>query len=392
MASIGATSTGILATTQVECGHGKILQVQDNHVHLTPVRETLQTDTELLTGGYNVCVLLTNTGPTEAVVSIDIHLADWFTEPWCRLPLRLPYWSRAGSDLKWSEADPAQRHDEQTVFLTIPIGVSKTVVVSSIPHYPYSDCVRAMSVLAEQSRGEARLVELGKTPQGRSIHSLEIGRGSERVVVFGAFRPAEPSAWGVLGMAKGILHDDRSSRSGRSGGSRGAGLRELAKSFTICLVPQPNPDGIVAGRCLGNSLGQSLYYDWNRPVNERSREGQLLWDYLSAGPLAMAGQFDFAPVTTRLSDWPRPLSVDIYNPVSVELHHRLAERSGELGSIAKDRREPAQQQIVHHAAAEWDCAAFAYRFVGSTTTPERAEHRARQVLETALSTYLENKR
>jgi hypothetical protein len=167
--------------------------------------------------------------------------------------------------------------------------------------------------------------------------------------------------------------------------------RALLRTTRVCLAPQPNPDGVVHGRCFGNGAGVPIPHDWTKPLSERTVEGKALWNYLASDPPALVGQFDFAPATTRLSDWPRPLTVDIYNPVSVELHARLGAMSGETGLFPRDRRDPAILQITHHAAKEWGCPVFHYRFVGPITSPERARQRARLVLQTAIDVLRERR-
>jgi hypothetical protein len=362
----------VVHTTQIECGHGQIYADDANRIRIVPNKEMLETDQELLVGGYNVCLQLANPNYSTTKVAIEIDFEDWFEEDWCRLPLRLPFWrKRAG---EWQEADPGQRNSRHGVHLSLTLDAQETTVLSSIPHFTYTDCTREMRALTRLMPEAAHVVELGRTGEARAILALEIGakQAARRIVVLGSTRPSEPAAWGVLAMARALLSDPA--------------LRPYLDQFQVCLIPQPNPDGIVHGRCFGNGSGRPMNMDWTQPPGAQLPETTAIWNYLKSAPPALVGQFEFAPVTTRRSDWPRPLSIDIYNPTSVALHDRLAEISGEGGGFAKDRRSPANLQIAYHAARQFGCAAFAYRYVGPTTTPKRAEARAVQVIETVLET------
>lgn len=362
---------GVAFDVGIECGHGDAISLGPNKIRLTPKSESLQTDNELLVGGYNLCLRIDNPQPEPCTIDVEVDLASWFDQDWCRLPFRLPFWRRAPSSLEWQEADPGQLNTAQGVHLSLALSGEESAILSTIPHYPYSDCRRELEGFALHESGLARTVEIGRTSQGRAILATEIGpRDGRRIVVTGSQRPAEPSAWGVLAMARAILFDPS--------------FATWRDRYRICLVPQPNPDGIVQGRCFGNAEGQPIPLDWTRPEEERTPEGRALWAYIASAPLTMFGQFDFAPATTRASDWPRPLAVDIYDPTSVALHVRLAEMSGETGLFPKDRRDPAHLQLAHHVARQWRVPVFSYRYCGPTTTPSRAEHRARHVLEAAL--------
>lgn len=362
----------IAYTTQVECGQGHVEISGSHQIRIIPKKEMLETQNELLVGGYNLCVQFANSGLEAASLDITVDLRDWFTEDWCRLPLRLPYWRRRAGSRDWLEADPGQFNTDEGVHLTLTLESEEVCVLATIPHFTYTDCCRELRHLSQNSDGLAHVVEIGRSLESRAILALELGekRASKRVVIVGSTRPAEPSAWGLLAMARDLIKDPR--------------LAPLLEDVQVCLLPQPNPDGIVHGRCYGNAQGLPLGSEWVLPHGQRSPETAAVWNYLSAHPPTLIGQFEFAPATTRLTDWPRPLAVDMYNQASVEIHRRLAALSGEFGLFAKDRRDPASFQLSHRAAMEFDCAAFAYRFVGPVTSPSRAEHRARQVLRIAL--------
>ncbi|MFO0947818.1 MAG: M14 family zinc carboxypeptidase [Planctomycetota bacterium] len=362
----------VVFTTQIECGQGHAEIADDLKVRIIPKKEMLETQNELLVGGYNLCVQFANLGLHATSLEVTVDLRDWFTEDWCRLPLRLPYWRRRAGSREWLEADPGQCNTDDGVHLTLQLASEETCVLATIPHFTYTDCCRELRHLSQNSAGLAQVVEIGRSVESRAILALEFGErhASKRIVIVGSTRPSEPSAWGILSMARALLTDPT--------------LSSLMEDTHVCLVPQLNPDGIVHGRCFGNVQGAPLGSEWVLPSDQRSPETAATWNYLSERPLTLVGQFEFAPATTRLTDWPRPLAVDMYNPASVVIHRRLAALSGEFGLFSKDRRDPANLQLSHRAALEFDCAAFAYRFVGPTTTPLRAEHRARQVLRIAL--------
>lgn len=363
-------------TTQLECGHGSVLASEPGRLVLAPVKESMPSEGELLIGGYNVCIEIANPHSEAITLAVDVDLSGWFEEDWARLPLRLPYWRRQTGLLMWSEADAGQSNSISAVHLHLPLDADESIVLSTIPHYGYSDCCRALRRLSQTAGRAVTTRSIGPSTEGRDILALEVGKeDAPRVVIFGSPRPGEPSAWGLVAMARELLTTSR--------------WQAALERFRVCLVPQPNPDGIVHGRCYGNSLGQPIPLDWLKDPADHTHESRAMWAYLASGPLALAGQFDFAPATTRLTDWPRPIAVDIYHPRSAEIHARLAALSGEPGLFPRDRRDPAEQQITHHAARQWQCPAFCYRYAGLVTSPCRAEQRAIQVLEVALDSILE---
>lgn len=360
----------VSVSTNIECGNGDARLEPDGIVHLTPIRGAADEPADLSGAGYNLCVQFSNPTTESLRVPIVVEMGDWFEEEWCRLPLRLPYWKRTPAEARaWTEADPGQFNTRDQVHLTLELPPRQSALVSTIPHCGFSECTRVLTKWANEMPRQCRLTEVGKSVGGRAILALAIGNPTGRAIaIVGSSRACEPSAWGILAMIPRLLESSPWSDS--------------LESYQIHLVPQPNPDAIAEGTCPGRPFGK----DWSRVLDEPRGEAAMLWRYLEAQRPVLVGQFEFAPATTRLSDWPRPLAVDMYNRISVAIHDRLAELSGSGGQYAKDRRDPPRQQLAHHAARNWNCAAFAYRYVGPTATPARAEHRARRVLDIVLQT------
>ena len=298
-------------TNGLECGNADFIRaVGPNHVEVGPrddgVPHELQVKGPL--SCYNVCVLLRNDGPEAVPLTIDVVIPPWLIEAGFAKFLRNVYFERDPNDVRYIQLPPGEDLGDRMRFaLELPARAAR--VFSSVPHLPYSACVRRLRELSSpmweaapagdprpgkcmgplrtseatserrlpgpgQEGTEATFRQIGRSALGRPVHALELGTrdGRPRVVVTGTLQAGEPSAWSVLAMAEWLLDTDEG--------------RHHLETFRVDLVPMPNPDGNVLGRCNTNAEGVLAVMQFADVAAGEpcSVETQLLWDYLAQDP------------------------------------------------------------------------------------------------------------
>lgn len=128
---------------------------------------------------------------------------------------------------------------------------------------PYSH-ERHLDLLGRvQTSGIGRLVDLGRTVEGRDLDALLFPAASAvpNVWIIARQHPGETMAeWFCEGLIERLI--DRADPVGRR-------VRELAK---LHVVPNANPDGAVRGNLRTNAAGANLNREWALPSAERSPE------------------------------------------------------------------------------------------------------------------------
>ena len=328
-------------TNDLECGNADFIRaVGPQHVEVGPrddgVPHELQVKGPL--SCYNVCVLLRNDAPGALSLTVDVIIPPWLIEAGMAKFLRNVYFERDANDVRWTPLPPGEDLGGRMRFdLDLPAGARR--VFSSVPQLPYSACVRRLGELSTPmweaapagdslsppnvgggssrrlpsplnvqmptqcgrrlqpatprlSQREApperrlpdpepaadaptiRLCTIGHSTFGRPVHALRLGPsdGRPRVVVMGTLQAGEPTAWAVLAAADWLLDTDE-------------GRRHL-ETFRIDLVPVPNPDGNVLGRC--NVNGEGVLSVMRFPDAAAGRpcpvETQLVWDFMAHDP------------------------------------------------------------------------------------------------------------
>jgi hypothetical protein len=168
--------------------------------------------------------------------------------------------------------------------LRLDLAAGETVAVSRMRPYPYSAAVARVSALAE--RPGAHSLSLGQSAEGREIAALEIGAGTEEVLVLAGQHPAEfGGTEAVLGIADWLLSRLPEAESARA-------------EYRFLLVPVLNPDGNVGGRCGRNARGDDLYRafpDAAAGARPAAPEAAALWDRAQAQPPLLSLNFHTYP-------------------------------------------------------------------------------------------------
>jgi len=283
---------------------------------------------------YNVCVRLKNTTGRPQRVTLDIVIPQWLIEAGFGHFLRKEYFVRSVDDLSWQEvpARDATSLPDRMRF-EIELGANEERVFSSVPHYPYSHCVERLRALAA-AHAEAKLVETGRSVQGRSVWALEIGDGKRRprVLVTATLQPGEPAAWAVMAMAEWLLDSP----------SRG----DILSRFGIDFVPEPNPDGNVMGLCNVNGEGEIAHFGFRDAAEGRDcpAETRNLWDYLSASP--PLGYMDFH--TLHAPNHPVPMVIFCESSAHADpVRRALAERTAKHVAAASGHKLIDDRPVDH---------------------------------------------
>jgi hypothetical protein len=205
-----------------------------------------------------------------------------------------------------------------------------------------------------------------------------------RLVFVGSVQPGEPCAWGVLAMAETLVTED--------------GLERARSEFTSDFIPQPDPDGLVAGRSNTNAGGEVTLFAFEDAAAGRPcpREAWALWDEVARRPPLVLVDFHFLP--TPGHDQPKPLLLDlgVYNDaerrrLAVGLGRRLVElaTSTPPQPVAAGE-EPWRGLLVSQAAGRLGSAAFLYHSTERTANHTIARKRGRDILYAVLAQIVRN--
>jgi murein tripeptide amidase MpaA len=106
-----------------------------------------------------------------------------------------------------------------------------------------------------------RLIELGRSLDGRPIDLLRMGTGPEQVWLYARQHPGETMAeWWMEGALAWLTDPENETASA------------LRDRCTFHIVPNMNPDGSVRGHLRTNAAGVNLNREWADPSAERSPE------------------------------------------------------------------------------------------------------------------------
>lgn len=377
---------GWVLTAEVECGNAeRIEHTGDSRFVVAPQSDPVPIEVQK-TGpisNYAIYLDITNTTSEARTIEIDVAIPAWLIRDGFDYFLRKPYVIRSPGDLNWVQLPPDRQSDtEDQVHLRIDFGPNERKILSTVAVYPYSDAAAKLSELAARSAGKARIVEIGKSVEGRPILSLEAGRrGKPRVIFASSLQPGEPGAWAILAMAESAV-------SGTS-----APIDEL----DIAFIPITNPDGVVRGLCNVNARGEIALVGFKDAAEGRAapQEAKLLWDYLRKQPPVAYVDFHFLRLPNHHKPAVYNFDPDLYSDparreLAVTLRERLRALSGAPLGSKIGREHPLWPGLVtFNAIVRWNTAASLYQNTGPETSHHQAQTRGVEVMETVLNTLRE---
>ncbi len=198
-------------------------------------------------------------------------------------------------------------------FTTIP---GKIVWLTNMNPIPYTKMTRMLKEEAGKHPDILRLGEAGKSIQGRMLNLAEISEGPGEkpvILIVSGEHPVEfPGQWSVWGILRWL----------ESSVPEAARLR---RKYRFYLVPQRNPDGVVAGRTQKNDEGINLsgpswvgVDEGKEPAGHENRE---LWKFVKEHPPAAFLNFHGYMGPRGSGDWPCegcyvPFLEDFPNPTA----------------------------------------------------------------------------
>jgi hypothetical protein len=280
---------GWALSSDFECGNG-----QEFVVH-GPDRASFCPEPDIVTEWddkaytYFFCARITNEAPTARRLALEIRAPrERFWRGWTAAQ-QSPVTVLAGLEGLADGADPAawrvvsplaEETNEDVVAVPLEVTAGGSVYVAHHFWYPWSRIEARLRLLAAV-RPDVERIEIGHTAQGRAISGLRLhalgelderreqpaspvrggqtpaaGAASEtadtasapRVVVTGTMQASEGGHLLALWALEWLLSEAPSARAVR-------------RRFTFDVVPASNPDGIVLGACMTNSVGQYAFYD-----------------------------------------------------------------------------------------------------------------------------------
>jgi hypothetical protein len=175
-------------------------------------------------------------------------------------------------------------------------------------------------------------------------------------------------------------------------------LQKWLQDCEISFVPQPNPDGIVAGACNANARGEMVFVGFEDIAEGKpgATEALTLWGHLSANPPAVYVDYHFLPLPNHPVPRPYLFSLDLYtDPARRALAGQLAERYIQISGCPQPPVIPAGHRLwrnlaTYQAAARWNTVSFLYQYTGPTTSHLLAQRRGPEVMQAALEICLDS--
>ena len=178
----------------------------------------------------------------------------------------LPKLSRDGRDWREAGAGEYSVDDAGNARLQFQVEPGELRVFAQPPLLPDDMQTWAAQVAA---RVEARQRTFGRSVQGRPLRAFEFGAGPGApllLVVGGQHPPENTGARALMGFVETLAGDT-------------AQAREFRRGVRVLVVPQLNPDGVVAGHWRGNANGVDINRDWGPFAQPETR---ALRDLLAA--------------------------------------------------------------------------------------------------------------
>ncbi|MDF2721813.1 MAG: putative carboxypeptidase Zn-dependent [Paenibacillus sp.] len=263
----------LLLSTDFECGNGhKLRRIDDDFYELTIEAEPGH---HMYSGkGYYFCFGVMNKSNAQRMVRIRIR------------PLWEPIWAQLSKHVvlkhrnEWSQLDPSHIHpagepaEAIEVELPLPGAVQgneldNTLFVSNFHWWPYTEMVDYLGKL--RPVGGLRVVEIGRSRQGRPLYAVEFGPDDAPCWVHAQTpQPSEMGSLACRALIDYLCSDEPQAVEARS-------------RFKLCFIPMTNPDGTVHGYAVSNTQGRFPFFEAGGAATgeaDVSPESVAVWQYL----------------------------------------------------------------------------------------------------------------
>lgn len=165
---------------------------------------------------------------------------------------------------------PTESPEPGRVRVTLEMPAEALYVARAEP-YRLSDLNRFIAGI--KSNPLVKIEPIGKTVQGRELEIIRVGRAEapNRVFLRARAHPWEPAGnWVVEGLVRRLLKGDTEAK-------------KCLASYSVCIMPMANKDGVERGGTRFNLGGWDLNRKWDQPADPRfAPENVALENWLAA--------------------------------------------------------------------------------------------------------------
>ena len=370
-------------TADIECGNARIIErISANHFVVAPREDPVPIEVQK-TGpisNYVVYLEVANLDSKPRELTLDVLIPEWLIRDKFDYFLRKAYLLRSPENMEYFEIAPDRQSSlADRVTLRIDFAARERKIVSTTQAYPYSEMRKALETMARRSNGKARVLEIGRSVEGRPIMSLETGDKDKPRAVFSAtFQPGEPSAWAILAMAQAALFDGE--------------LNRFQKEYDLAFIPMTNPDGVVNGSNNVNSKGEIvlLGFDDDALAGPGHQEAKVLWNYLKPKPPSVMLDFHFLTLPNHPVPRPYVFTPSLYSdPERRTLGTSFVRRLEKLtnageGRVIAENHPMWKHLVTYNAIRKWNTVATLYQNTGPQTSWRQAQRRGVEAMRVAL--------
>jgi len=377
-----ALDENITVTSALECGNGKNLNcVGPAHFTVELISDEVPIS-EAMPECY-VCVRVTNESPQPREVKIDIIVPRSLIDNNWTYMVNNPYYVRRGD--VWETLPQESCIIGMNIYrVIVQLDANETVLVSNAQPYPYSTMSARLQDWATEYSDRAHLHSIGKTAQGRDIWMLSLGLADDKphILMHGTPQPNEVGAVAAEGVIEFLLGDSTEAV-------------QLLKRYTIHVIPQPNPDGVVLGKIHVNSKGQMVGYGYAEAVAghpDAPEEAKAIWKWIvEHRPIVLIDMHGLWPGYADRPTLPYIFDKELYHSDTLRaliphLDRALIalDEEGAYRFIEKDRVFWSGM-VTYQAIDKFDTIAYLYDMWGLGA--KGTKHRIVQVMRTVIDFY-----
>jgi len=370
-------------SADIECGNSRIIErVGRDHFAVAPREDPVPIEVQK-TGpisNYVVYIEVANLESRPREITLDVLIPEWLIRDRFDYFLRKAYLLRSPDDMDYYEL-AADRHTSMPdkMRLRVDFAARERKIIATTPAYPYSALRKKLESIERKSNGKARVVEIGRSVEGRPILSVETGDKSKPRAVFSAtFQPGEPSAWAIVAMIEAALFDSE--------------LTHFQQEYDLAFVPMTNPDGVFHGSKNVNGKGEIvlLGFDAEAQSKEGNHEAKVLWNYLKPKPPVVMLDFHFLTLPNHPIPRPYVFIPTLYKDperrkAGVSLVRRLEKLSGAGEGKPIAENHPMWKHLVtYNAVTNWNTVATLYQNTGPKASHRQAQRRGVEAMRVAL--------
>ena len=376
-------SDGWRLNAAIECGNAANLsRAGTDHFALAPREDPVPVDVQK-TGpisNYVIHIEITNLQSAARTITVDVMIPEWLIREKFDYFLRKPYLVRTPERLDY-QLVPADRQTSlpDRVRIKIDFAARERKILATTAAYPYSVMRKRLREIAANSRGKARVGEIGRSVEGRPVLSLETGNSARpRAIFMATLQPGEPSAWAILSMADAVTSKPE--------------LARLLEEYDLAFLPMTNPDGVVHGSNNVNGKGEIVLVGFTHAIENKPgmHEAKVLWNYISRKPPEILIDFHFLNLPNH--PLPRPYVFDLTLYTDAARRSRTEDMLRRLESLSSAPKGPPirrdhplwQHLATFHSIGKWNTIATLYQNTGPKTSHQQAEVRGVELMRVAL--------